>query len=504
MQSRRVKPKRARRAFGLTISMLILVPTSIGLQDPASAIARQSNNAERMRQHLMASPFGTIQAAAFSLPRPVGSVIPLAGYQLAGLDLNEVDITGSVDRNRFYGAIDPEPRRIFPTVNREGKGDRLVPTQSREPAMNPVQEPAAEPSGDVPGQGSSLRTVPTYDVSMSLEQRPQIPLSDEEDPPAGPEALLTEPVTDEAAQTPQQQLVITLPEEAPAADNAQFAALTPKADTKKSDARMAAVDTGTPVFGDEAAAKSRVYFGAKPLGDGRDRIEPWAAGAAPILLPAAPLESQDRNDPDFKHPASPAAAATTGETVAAKGQVTGVGKRPKTPAERLGLAGPARAKQEKCLTDAIYFESRGEEVNGQIAVAQVVMNRVFSGFYPTTVCGVVYQKKYVRRIGGCQFSFSCDGIPDVVKEPEAWEIAKKIAVETLDGKLWLTSVGKATHYHAFWVRPNWIREMAKLQRLGVHTFYRPRAWGDGADAPKWGDPAETKAAVAKLTAEAKL
>ena len=92
MQSRRVKPKRARRAFGLTISMLILVPTSIGLQDPASAIARQSNNAERMRQHLMASPFGTIQAAAFSLPRPVGSVIPLAGYQLAGLDLNEVDI----------------------------------------------------------------------------------------------------------------------------------------------------------------------------------------------------------------------------------------------------------------------------------------------------------------------------------------------------------------------------------------------------------------------------
>ena len=242
---------------------------------------------------------------------------------------------------------------------------------------------------------------------------------------------------------------------------------------------MAAVDTGTPVFGDEAAAKSRVYFGAKPLGDGRDRIEPWAAGAAPILLPAAPLESQDRNDPDFKHPASPAAAATTGETVAAKGQVTGVGKRPKTPAERLGLAGPARAKQEKCLTDAIYFESRGEEVNGQIAVAQVV-------------------------IGGCQFSFSCDGIPDVVKEPEAWEIAKKIAVETLDGKLWLTSVGKATHYHAFWVRPNWIREMAKLQRLGVHTFYRPRAWGDGADAPKWGDPAETKAAVAKLTAEAKL
>src|SRR5262249_45834810 len=80
-----------------------------------------------------------------------------------------------------------------------------------------------------------------------------------------------------------------------------------------------------------------------------------------------------------------------GETIAGKGEVTGEGHHPQSPAERLGLEGEARAKAEKCLTNAIYFEARGEPVRGQIAVAQVVMNRVFSGYYPDSVCGVVYQ-----------------------------------------------------------------------------------------------------------------
>jgi len=137
-------------------------------------------------------------------------------------------------------------------------------------------------------------------------------------------------------------------------------------------------------------------------------------------------------------------------------------------------------------------------VRGQIAVAQVVMNRVFSGFYPTTVCGVVYQNAH--RKFACQFTFACDNVPDVVREPEMWVRAKKIAKATLDGHLWLPEVAKSTHYHAYWVRPRWVREMRRMYKLGVHTFYRPRNWGDGADAPKWGTPEETAAIAAKLAA----
>ncbi|MET0706752.1 MAG: cell wall hydrolase, partial [Tardiphaga sp.] len=155
-----------------------------------------------------------------------------------------------------------------------------------------------------------------------------------------------------------------------------------------------------------------------------------------------------------------------------------------------------RAKQEKCLTEAIYFEARGEAVRGQMAVAQVVLNRAFSGYYPTTVCGVVYQNKH-RKLA-CQFTFACDGIPDVVKEPDMWERAKKIAKATLDGRLWLPEVAKSTHYHAYWVHPSWVHEMKKMYRTGVHTFYRPRNWGDGSDAPSWGTKAQTAEISAQL------
>ena len=126
-------------------------------------------------------------------------------------------------------------------------------------------------------------------------------------------------------------------------------------------------------------------------------------------------------------------------------------------------------------------------MRGQIAVAQVVMNRVFSPFYPNDVCGVVYQN--ADRHLACQFTFACDGIPDVVTEPDAWARAKRIARDMLDGKLWMPEVAKSTHYHAYWVHPDWVDEMKKIYKLGVHTFYRPRAWGDGADEPTWGDAA---------------
>jgi spore germination cell wall hydrolase CwlJ-like protein len=231
------------------------------------------------------------------------------------------------------------------------------------------------------------------------------------------------------------------------------------------------------------------------LGDSLGNIERWQPGEEPMIVMPGSL------DPDMKIvaslPVNPVESSEAGESIASKGEVNADNARIKTPAERLGLLDEKlRAKQEKCLTEVIYFESRGEAVRGQIAVAQVVLNRAFSGFYPNTVCGVVYQNKH--RHLACQFTFACDNVADVVREPDMWDRAKKIAKAMLDGQLWLPEVAKSTHYHAYWVRPSWVHEMKKMYKFGVHTFYRPRAWGDGSEAPSWGTPAQTAQISAQL------
>ena len=126
--------------------------------------------------------------------------------------------------------------------------------------------------------------------------------------------------------------------------------------------------------------------------------------------------------------------------------------------------------QWQCLTEALYFEARGESIRGQIAVAEVILNRVASKRFPNTVCGVVHQgtgKKYQ-----CQFTYTCDGIPERVNEPKAYERVGKVARMMLDGAPRNLS-GGATYYHTTAVRPRWARKFRKTARLGVHLFYRP-------------------------------
>jgi hypothetical protein len=159
------------------------------------------------------------------------------------------------------------------------------------------------------------------------------------------------------------------------------------------------------------------------------------------------------------------------------------GVPPPSPIERLHLEGKSLARAERCLANAIYFEARDQPHKGQVAVAQVVMNRVFSGFYPEDVCGVVYQNADHHL--ACQFTFACDGKRKIINERGAWARANRIARETLAGKVYEPAVGTATHYHAFYVHPNWVREMKKLVRYGEHSFYRPIAWGNGDDEPVW-------------------
>uniref|UniRef100_UPI003566CFA6 cell wall hydrolase n=1 Tax=Cohaesibacter celericrescens TaxID=2067669 RepID=UPI003566CFA6 len=132
-------------------------------------------------------------------------------------------------------------------------------------------------------------------------------------------------------------------------------------------------------------------------------------------------------------------------------------------------------KQRTCLANAIYFEARSEPESGQIAVAQVVANRVKNPTYPNSLCGVVYQNQHKRN--ACQFSFACDRIPDRIRSKKAWDLAWKYANQVIDGEVWLKSVGSSTHYHATYVRPKWARTMKKRKKIGLHIFYKTYGGG---------------------------
>jgi len=126
--------------------------------------------------------------------------------------------------------------------------------------------------------------------------------------------------------------------------------------------------------------------------------------------------------------------------------------------------------EQKCLATAIYFEARGEEARGQAAVAQVILNRVRNPAYPASVCDVVYQND--SWINKCQFSFACDGIPDVITDRRAYRLAKDVAMAVTGGKIFLPKVASSTHYNATYVSPRWARSMERMTQIGSHIFYR--------------------------------
>jgi hypothetical protein len=463
----RTRPKGARFAFfGLGLCGFALTPTEAGYQDIASLLARQPGVAERWQSRVF-SAASTIQVATYSFGRPIGTFAPqTASLRLTNLDNQGIDITGSVTRNPVTRTPPRYQAADFPKVDRTLKGDRLVVARP-EPAPPASAAPARE---DPATSNASVRGAKTADAASSAERAPL-------DPELA-EALSAPPL-------PQYDVAMSL-EAQPLADSklAPDAVSIPLEPSRSHDG-----------FSVKTAS---LFFGSNSLGAPLESMERWQPGEEPaVVTPGAA-------DPDMKVMASLPAAADeaarvpdSGGSIAAKGEVNSDNQRVKTPAERLGLFDEkARAKSEKCLAEAVYFEARGEAVRGQIAVAQVVMNRAFSGFYPGTICGVVYQNKH--RHLACQFTFACDNVADIVREPDMWDRAKKIAKAMLDGQLWLPEVGKSTHYHAYWVRPSWVSEMKKMYKFGVHTFYRPRAWGDGSEAPSWGTPAETAAISARL------
>jgi spore germination cell wall hydrolase CwlJ-like protein len=423
-----------RRAFACGLLLFSLFPNHVGFQDLGALLARQPGVADRWHRHLAASPFGTVNASIISLPRPLGTTIPNPPlYALANFDPN--DVTGSIGTQPLGDQNSPVH---FPTVNRKTKRDSLI-SRSREP-LPPFKQ---------------------AEKKAESEAKPEAKLETK------PERF-----------DPYSKYEFTAPDEQ---------ANVPDGDTTPADLANQQHDEKQ-----DGESADSIYFGGNPLTSQKQEIAPWKPGEAPIVV-----AHNATGDMDIKQSAlsAPEIGEKPGESVANKGQVTGEQQRPKSPAERLNLTGAALAKAQKCLANAVYFEARGEPVRGQIAVAQVVMNRVFSPFYPNDVCGVVYQNAH--RHLACQFTFACDGIPDVVTEPDAYARAFRIARDMLDGRLWMPEVAKSTHYHAYWVHPDWVNEMKKMSRLGVHTFYRPRAWGDGSDEPTWGDAKTTELQAAE-------
>jgi hypothetical protein len=133
------------------------------------------------------------------------------------------------------------------------------------------------------------------------------------------------------------------------------------------------------------------------------------------------------------------------------------------------LRRPRGDAEWECLTQALYFEARGEPIEGQYAVAEVILNRVDSPNYPDSICEVVNEG--TGRLNACQFTYTCDGRPEHITDDAAWHRLGHIARIMIDGAP-RDLTGDATHYHADRVNPRWSRVYPRTAEYGVHVFYR--------------------------------
>lgn len=127
------------------------------------------------------------------------------------------------------------------------------------------------------------------------------------------------------------------------------------------------------------------------------------------------------------------------------------------------------SEEHKCLAEAVYYEARSEVIEGQLAVAEVIMNRVADERYPKTICGVVNQGS--NRSTGCQFTFTCDGSRELIPYGDRWMKARSVAAQVVLQFNELRT-GNATHYHASYVQPSWSKRLIQTNAIGEHIFYR--------------------------------
>jgi hypothetical protein len=285
-----------------------------------------------------------------------------------------------------------------------------------------------------------------------------------------------------------------------------FAGLRPSFDTRLRDSQgLANFRAGDLIFHHDETRPAGAFVdqdGATPGPGSAAAFEPWPAGDSPVTAHSSAEASpgQDGSAMTMRPvainerlmqgatPAIPRAitlgSATPAPADSAPVEVVALSGVPRTPGTREIPAPGARpnyaalvdqdkpARENRCLAEAIYFEARGESGEGQAAVAQVVLNRVSSGLYPATICGVVYQNRW--HYNACQFSFACEGKSLRIDEPDAWRQAVRIAREVTNGKTYVADIGGSTHFHANYVRPRWARRLEKMDVIGHHIFYKLR------------------------------
>ena len=210
-----------------------------------------------------------------------------------------------------------------------------------------------------------------------------------------------------------------------------------------------------------AAAASVAAFGAFYAGPSRAwELDGLSASGTYIDHASAGLDTTDLalNAPDV--PVAEPRAPTSSDPVRADDSPVR-----RSLAELVADHGRAEADdaQHECLAVAVYFEAKGESLEGQLAVAEVVLNRAGSGRFPATVCGVVKQR--------AQFSFVRGGrFPPVPRASAAWRKAVAIAhiarQELAEG-----AAPRALFFHASYVSPGW-RKLTRVATVGNHIFYR--------------------------------
>lgn len=472
---------------GLAASFLVLSCQSVAYQDLVSYLAQRSGVDQTWRRHVASLVRPQMTMASFALARPMPREEAEPQRVLARFDAAAASGANPRSGDRLVGpAVGAGLGRavVYPQANRDAKSDLLVERSRLRPSLT-----AARPTTAMLEAPADLTTV------ARLARDPTIARVDTEHSPlalggvqlaaVAPDAMLDD-------RTSVARLGLAGPAIAPAdaqpadpaqahgqadetqpgggePDEAQFG------EERRFATELAEDRAGIAISGEGPLARAGVGFGtpALPLENEPFRVttthEP-VAGFDPILGAFATDRRGDRPDPALARVFRTPAPSSLDETSPERQTRTG------HPVLSLELSGAALARAQKCLAEAVYWEARSEPERGQMAVAQVVVNRAVSGFYPRDICGVVYQNAH--RYLACQFTFACEGRRSLVAtEPEPWTLASRIARDMLAGRTWLAEVGHATHYHATYVRPWWARSMNRLQQIGVHVFYRPRQWG---------------------------